>query len=295
MNTLTKLNHFRAESVAEALADKAVQALLDEARLSPKPGLVDARGSGAHDDMDLPMLEASAESLRPVFAAMALAGWARTPDAALRRQIGAIGRDGEKTMLETTGGVNTHRGAIWALGLLVTASAMHEGNAGIDAMTEAAARLARLEDTTCPAVFSKGRYVTHRYRVPGAREEAQRGFPHVTRLALPQLAKSRKQGMSEEAARVDALLAVMTSLADTCVLSRGGPDALDAMHAGARSVLECGGIGTRAGKKAFTLLENAMLSAGVSPGGAADLLAAALFLDNAATGSSNKEESIWNA
>ena len=295
MNTLTEWNHIRAETVAQKLAGRAVQALLDEARLSPKPGLVDARGSGAHDDMDLPMLEASAESLRPFFAAMALAGWARTPDTALRRQIGAIGREGEKTMMETTGGVNTHRGAIWALGLLVTASAMHEGSAEIPAITGAASRLARLEDTACPAVFSKGRYVTHRYRVPGARGEAQRGFPHVTRLALPQLAKSRERGMSEEAARVDALLAVMTSLADTCVLARGGLTALDAMHAGAQGVLECGGIGTPAGKKAFGLLEKAMLSAGVSPGGAADLLAAALFLDSIATGLSHKEESIWNA
>ena len=282
MNTSIVWNHARAENTAQVLAEKAVQALLDEARLSPKPGLVDARGSGAHDDMDLAMLEASAMSLKPAFYAMALAGWARRPDTVLRRQIGAIGREGENTMLKTTGGVNTHRGAIWALGLLVTASAMQAGTGGIDRITGSAGQLARLDDTACPPVFSKGRYATRRYRVPGAREEAQRGFPHVTELALPQLAKSREQGASEEAARVDALLAVMTSLPDTCVLSRGGPDALKAMHAGARTVLECGGIGTPAGKKAFGLLENAMLAAHASPGGAADLLAAALFLDGTA-------------
>lgn len=83
-------------------------------------------------------------------------------------------------MLETTGGVNTHRGAIWALGLLVTASAMHEGSAEIPAITGAASRLARLEDTACPAVFSKGRYVTHRYRCParaGKRNAVSRTSP----------------------------------------------------------------------------------------------------------------------
>lgn len=282
MNPSIRPDHARAEAVALELADRAVFALTDEARLSPKPGLVDARGSGAHTDMDLAMLEASAESLRPAFYEMALSGWGRAPDATLRRQIGAIGRAGEKAMLETTGGVNTHRGAIWALGLLVTAAAMHEGVAGIGDMTGSAARLARLDDTACPPTFSKGRYVTRRYRVPGAREEARRGFPHVTRLALPQLEKSRRQGSREDQARVDALLAVMTSLPDTCVLSRGGPNALRAMHAGAKSVLARGGIGRPEGKQAFESLEAVMLSANASPGGAADLLAAALFLDGAA-------------
>ena len=99
---------------------------------------------------------------------------------------------------------------------------------------------------------------------------------------MPRLAESRQQGASEEEARIDALLAIMTSLSDTCVLSRGGPAALDAMHAGAKAVLAAGGMGTVEGKKAFDALEYAMLSARVSPGGAADLLAASLFLDSVA-------------
>ena len=282
MDTLTLSNDTRAETVARRLAGHAVNALIGEARLSPKPGLVDARGSGSHDDMDLPMLEASAKSLQTAFLSMALAGWSRRPDTALRRRIGAIGREGEKTMMKTTGGINTPRGAIWALGLLVTAGAMHDGIATADDMTRTAARLACLDDTACPPAFSKGRYVTGRYKVPGAREEAQSGFPHITQLALPRLAESRQQGASEEEARIDALLAIMTSLSDTCVLSRGGPAALDAMHAGAKAVLVAGGMGTVEGKKAFDALEYAMLSARVSPGGAADLLAASLFLDSVA-------------
>lgn len=270
-----------ARQLAAQLAERAVGALVAEARLSPKPGLVDARGRGSHADMDLPLLEASALSLKPVFYAMALAGCSRQPEADVRRQIGAIGREGEKAMMETTGGVNTHRGAIWALGLLVTASARHGGMADSGVVADTAARLARLDDAACPHGFSKGRYAAGRYRVPGAREEAQRGFPHVMRLALPYLARSRKAGYGEGAARVNALMAVMTSLPDTCVLFRGGMGALNTMHAGARQVLACGGVGCRKGEKAFVSLEAAMLSAGVSPGGAADLLAAALFLDGA--------------
>lgn len=279
MNHSIKINHDRAEKLAAHLADRATQALLDEARLTPKPGLVDRRGSGAHKDMNLAMLEASAECLKPAFAAMALEGWGRVPDMALRRRIGAIGREGEKTMMATTGGVNTHRGAIWSLGLLVTAFAMHEVASDMEHTVSSAARLASLTDTACPPVFSKGQYASRRYKVPGAREEARQGFPHVMKLALPQLAKSRQQGASEEAARTDALLAIMTSLPDTCVLSRGGLKALDDMRSGALAVLAGGGMGCREGRKTYDIMEAGMLSANVSPGGAADLLAAALFLD----------------
>ena len=282
MNLSFNINHEKAEAFAADLANRATQALLDEARLTPKPGLVDRRGSGAHADMNLAMLEASAECLKPAFTAMAQAGWGRVPDMALRRQIGAIGREGEKTMMATTGGVNTHRGAIWSLGLLVTAFAMHEGEAGIDKTVSSAARLAKLTDTACPPVFSKGQYASRRYKVPGAREEAQAGFPHVMRLALPQLAKSRRQGASEEAARIDALMAIMTSLPDTCVLSRGGINALKDMQTGASAVLAYGGMGSEAGRKAYDTLETGMMKAFVSPGGAADLLAATLFLDGMA-------------
>lgn len=282
MNLSFNINHEKAEAFAADLANRATQALLDEARLTPKPGLVDRRGSGAHADMNLAMLEASAECLKPAFAAMAQAGWGRVPDMALRRQIGAIGREGEKTMMATTGGVNTHRGAIWSLGLLVTAFAMHEGEAGIDKTVSSAARLAKLTDTACPPVFSKGQYASRRYKVPGAREEAQAGFPHVMRLALPQLAKSRRQGAREEAARIDALMAIMTSLPDTCVLSRGGISALKDMQTGASAVLAYGGMGSEAGRQAYDTLETGMMKAFVSPGGAADLLAATLFLDGMA-------------
>lgn len=269
----------RPEKLAAYLAEKAVTALMDEAHLTPKPGLVDCRGSGSHDDMDLALLEASAKSLEPVFTAMALSGWHRLPDTALRRRIGAIGRDGEKTMMAVTGGINTHRGAIWSLGLLVTAVALHAGSCSAGQAVDSAATLARLADTASPPVFSKGQYASRRYRVPGAREEAQAGFPHITQKALPQLGESRLRGVGEEAARVDALLAIMASLSDTCILSRGGWSALVAVQQGARTVLKAGGIGTAAGKAAFYGLEENMLALRVSPGGAADLLAATLFLD----------------
>ena len=278
-----KLDVDRVEAMASGLAERAVRALLEEARLTPKPGLVDRRGSGAHADMDLALMERSAQSLEPTFYRMALAGWMRKPDSALRRQIGAIGRQGEKEMMQVTGGVNTHRGAVWSLGLMATASAMHQGEVSARELVATAASLARIEDTACPPVFSKGQYACHRYRVPGARGEAQMGFPHVMK-ALPYLRRlhgnENVSVVARQVVHIDALMAIMADLPDTCVLSRGGKEALQTMNKGARKVLDEGGFGSLSGRKAYDRLEKDMMDANVSPGGAADLLAAAFFLDS---------------
>ena len=97
--------------------------------------------------------------------------------------------------------------------------------------------------------------------------------------ALPQLRLSRLNGSSETQARLDALMAIMTSLTDTCVLSRAGLEGLDAMQDGARAVLRAGGCAHPAGQAALAMLDEQMLALNASPGGAADLLAATLFLD----------------
>ncbi|MFE4110992.1 triphosphoribosyl-dephospho-CoA synthase [Kosakonia sp. YIM B13611] len=272
-----------AEGGAEWLARTATLCLIDEARLSPKPGLVDSRGNGAHHDLTLELMERSAHSLTPTFQALAQQSWRRPADVALRQTIGRLGREGEQQMMAATGGVNTHRGAIWALGLLVSAVAMSGGNAPAQDIAALAAKLAQLPDDAAPKLFSKGLRATHRYRVPGAREEAQQGFPHIIKLALPQLQHSRQRGSSEAQARLDALMAIMTSLSDTCVLSRAGLEGLEAMRHGASAVLQAGGVASKAGQQALAELDARMLALNASPGGAADLLAATLFLDRMTT------------
>ncbi|HCJ28266.1 MAG TPA: triphosphoribosyl-dephospho-CoA synthase MdcB [Pseudomonas sp.] len=270
-------------SLAERLADLAVQALIDEADLSPKPGLVDRRGSGAHDDLHLGLMHASAQSLWPAFAAMAdaaqLIGEIGQP---LRETLGQLGRDGEAEMLRVTRGVNTHRGAIWALGLL-SAAAMLERGASAARIAMTAAALARLEDPAAPHnPDSHGARVCRRYGVLGAREQAQHGFPAVIDHGLPQLLASRRAGAAEQNARLDALLAIMSGLTDTCVLHRAGLEGLERMQQGARAVLAAGGAASLAGRRQLHALDRDMLALNASPGGAADLLAATLFLDRLA-------------
>lgn len=248
---MKNLSPLHAESRVSWLAHTASACLIDEARLSPKPGLVDSRGNGAHQDLNLALMERSARSLQPTFHALAEQSWAspgghrparnRRPPWPRRRSADDAG----------DGGVNTHRGAIWALGLLVSAVAMFGGEGQSQAIAAAAAALARLPDGFAPKSFSKGLRASRRWQVPGAREEAQRGFPHITRLALPQLQHSRARGASEPQAQLDALMAIMTSLSDTCVLSRAGMAGLQAMQQGACEVLAAGGCASFAGRAAW--------------------------------------------
>ncbi|MDB6169387.1 MAG: triphosphoribosyl-dephospho-CoA synthase MdcB [Verrucomicrobia bacterium] len=258
------------------LADLAVQALRDEAVLTPKPGLVDRRGSAAHDDMDVALLLRSADSLRPTFAAIARTARDREPSAALQASLAEIGRAGEREMLDATGGVNTHRGAIWTLGLLVGSAAMGPGTAGD--WCRRAATLAGLHDCD-PDAASNGLRVKRRFGSAGARGEAEDGFPHILRHGLPTLRRVRAQGGSETRARLDALLAIIAELDDTCLLHRGGRAGLDAAKQGARQVLSAGGAASDAGFSVLVNFGAELVRRRLSPGGSADLLAGVLFLD----------------
>ena len=266
---------------AEHLADCAVRALREEALLSPKPALVDARGSGAHADLDLARMLRSANSLRGPFTDMALAAFAARPDAALRTRLAAIGRVAEQRMLLATQGSNAHRGAIWALGLLLGARAHLGAAAGAAQVCETAACIARHEDAAlAPSPSSHGARAMRRFGVGGARGQACAGFPQVLRAGLPTLRRRLAEGARVEHARLDALLAIMAELDDTCLLHRGGVPALRAAQRGARRVLALGGSAEPAGHAALLALDAELLARNASPGGSADLLSASLFLDS---------------
>lgn len=276
------------------LAQFARQALIEEASLSPKPALVDSRGNGAHHDLSLSLMHASAHSLTVFFAEMATAAQQEQGiSLSLRARIGQIGREAEQHMLSVTQGVNTHRGAIWALGLLVTVSALDVARHSVAHIAQQAAALAHLQDPWQPvSAPSHGERVRRRYGATGARGEAQAGFPAVMQHGLPQLRRSRQAGFPESHARLDALLAIMAQLEDTCVLHRAGRLGLEYMQQGALAVLEAGGSATSAGRCALGRLDAQLVAINASPGGAADLLAATLYLDKLMTTGSSM---LWKS
>lgn len=309
------------------LARFAVDSLIEEVRVTPKPALVDQRGSGAHRDLDLMTMLRSALALRPAFAALSRVSRHRMPSVALREELGQIGRDGETAMMRATSGSNAHRGAIWIVGLLVAGAAICEslsskanaaeapgalyrpyaplapgdlrdlpGGTGVLAARVCAvgAQLACLPDRFAPAADTNGERVRQRYHVGGARREAQDGFPHVIGVGLPALHAARANGVAEDAARVDTLLSIMASLDDTCLLHRAGRAGLQAGQHGARRVLALGGSSTARGRAELAGLERTLLTLNASPGGSADLLAATLFIDKLVQHDTSGSAVTWN-
>src|ERR1700683_2087994 len=281
---------------ADHLAALATQSLIAEAELTPKPGLVDQRGSGAHNDLSLKVMTKSAIVLEPYFAAIASCSQVRDLDTDLRMELAEIGRAAERAMFKATQGSNTHKGAIWILGLLVAAAARGEGQSARE-IVAVASSIARLRDRAQPELITHGGIVRNLYGVAGARGEAANGFPHVNQFGLPTLRDRRARKFLEEICRLDALLSVMAELDDTCVLYRGGVEALDVVKSGAQAVLVAGGYGSANGQQKMRELDRELIRRHISPGGSADLLSATVFLDAVEREQSEvcKDRSEWEA
>jgi triphosphoribosyl-dephospho-CoA synthase len=263
----------------DTLGRLAARALREEAILTPKPGLVDLRGGNTHHDMDVETLLASADALADPIARCAEAARATPLGPQLRARIGAIGRVGEQRMLHATDGVNTHRGALWVLGLLAAGLAVHPDPASAATF---AARLATIPDPAMAGLrLSHGALARRRYGATGALGEARAGFPHTVHVALPTLRAARAAGCDEDTARLGALLSCMASLQDTCTLHRGGVEGLAIVRDGAAAFMRAGGCATTRGRQLLHELDLATRRLRLSTGGSGDVLAAALFVDSA--------------
>ncbi|WP_408010099.1 triphosphoribosyl-dephospho-CoA synthase [Pseudalkalibacillus sp. A8] len=269
-----------ADKFSKELAGLAVRSLIDEAELTPKPGLVDKQDNGTHIDMDFNLMIKSANALYHTFEEIGYVAFRQEPTQDLREKIAGIGRNGEETMMQATGGVNTHKGAIWAIGLLVASAAIHSSRTHVKQIAITAGKIARIEDRYAPDISTNGSVAKRRYGVHGAKGEAQLGFPHVIRIALPALYQARNKGLSERFSRLETLIALYAHVDDTCILHRGGKKALDVTKSAARKVMDKGGVSTSEGWQALRELDQSLMKYKVSPGGSADLLAAALFLDS---------------
>ena len=263
------------------VARLAVRSLHAELVLYPKPGLVSLNDNGAHRDMNAETFVRSLFALRRYFADIALAGAQGAPMAELRR----IGVAAEARMMAATCGVNTHRGAIFALGLLCAAAGRVRAERG--SWSDAALRgvLARHWRRDLLAVLaspvtapSHGQQAAARYGVGGARGEAIRGFPAVFEVALPALRYALARGADGERARLHAFFTLLAAVDDTNVLYRGGSAALDQVKQGAARFLAAGSVFAGDWLQRAEALHRRCSQQRLSPGGCADLLAAAWFV-----------------
>ena len=279
MSTISIENSSGTSLTADRIGRLAARALRLEVDTWPKPGLVSHRDSGSHTDMDAQMFYASAETLRPFFAALFQAGHMGCEMEDLR----AIGRAAEASMLEVTGGVNTHRGAIFGLGLL-SAAAGAMARVGLAAAPRSLGAWVRHRWGSAIlsgplSARSHGTEALRRYGAGGARVEAAAGFPHVYQIGLPALRMAHLIGGNDEnVARVQACFALIAKVEDTNLLHRSGKEGLRFAQCAARSFLENGGVGQMDWLSHAAKIHRTFIARRLSPGGSADLLAATLFV-----------------
>jgi triphosphoribosyl-dephospho-CoA synthase len=270
---------FFASSVGrpDGIARLATQCLRLELATYPKPGLVSHVDSGSHSDMDAGTFRASASALEPYFVELAAAGAAGAAMAHLRR----IGLAAEAAMRAATGGVNTHRGAIFGLGLLSAAAGAVGPRAPAGSLgAHVRARYADAILDGPELLHAPGARARRRHGVGGAPAEAAAGFPTLYGTGLPALRRARtRRPESPEAARVEACLALIATLEDTNLLHRGGPEGFGFARAEAARFLAAGGIARDDWFSHAETLHRAFVARRLSPGGAADLLAMTLFVD----------------
>ena len=275
-----------AQWLCEYIAVTAYFALNQEVNTTPKPGLVDKNNNGAHKDMGLRHFFASANALRPYFYQMADAGF-RTRDLNAQEtftRIRTIGIEAEKAMLAATGGVNTHKGAIFSMGLLCAAAGRippQEWNPE-RLLDECAAMTKGIVGKDFSAVTPEnaktaGEKLYINYVITGVRGQAEAGFPAVKDVGLPIFKAAIQNGLSANHAGCVTLLHLIVNTDDTNLIHRSSRARQLEVCRDIRSMLKENPHPTL---NTIRQLDDAFIGENLSPGGSADLLAMVYFLMN---------------
>jgi len=284
----------KADRVCKELSALAVKALLDEAALFPKPGLVDPVSQGAHLDMDFTTLVRSAAALQQGFYECARIGYksaapAQPIAAAIRKRLRTAGSALEKAMFAETHGVNTHKGAIFIFAYLLGAAGLLSGATQLDGIRS----VMELTETLCAQVrvlaaglcsedmagVSAKRTLTHgeqvflQYGCTGIRGEAEAGLPLVQRNVAYLAGLTH---LTQRDAYLYTLLHIIAENKDTNVLFRAGSAALRDLQTRCISIVKSGAAGATL-YAAVEALDVYCIKRHISPGGSADIFAAVLF------------------
>jgi len=299
------------DDLCSSIARCARTAVLYEAA-APKPGLVTPFSNGSHSDMDYFTFLASAAALAPFwerFARLgasfaAKSGFLTGDESAV---CGGLGREAapdpaellpllreegvraERMMFAATGGVNTHKGLVFSLGVLCAAAGMlgaqkkplsPEACAGQGALIVRGIVERDFADarTKLPSERTAGERLYLSEGVTGIRGEAERGFPAVLGAGLPHLRRRMAQKFPLNDVLAETLLVLMTEAEDTNLLARGGREGDRLAREAARRALDLGGMGTEEGRNAVRDTDFLLSGRRLSPGGSADLLAVTVFL-----------------
>lgn len=272
------LNGLEAKNIA-ALAQKA---LLYEVCTTPKPGLVDCQNSGSHRDMDIFTFMASTAALGPYFEVCAKIGMTEPDPEKAFHKLRFQGRLAEHAMFSATGGVNTHKGAIFTLGLLCAgAASISKDNRTAESVLSRCAGLTKgltardFSSITEETAVTAGQKLYAQYGITGIRGEAEAGFPTVLNAGLPALEEGLRRGLTLNDAGCGALLAILAAADDTNLIARSSRETGLRIREEIHQLIDTDPFPD---SNALETLDARFISANLSPGGSADLLAATYFL-----------------
>lgn len=251
-------------TVPYLIADLAERSLRQELDTTPKPGLVDKQDNGAHKDMDYALMSASISALRPYLTRIAVESAAEVNAAGIM----SIGIEAEAAMLKATGGVNTHKGALFCIGLSIAAAsflACSTGTVETDSFRELVSRTA----SRIPSARSThGAEAKRNFKVGGALENAREAYPELFTAWLPYY-----RSLEGDPYRCHkTLLYIMTILDDTNVLHRRGAEGLAHTKSEAARLLGDFSLDGLSSMNRDFIREN------ISPGGSADMLSLTMFI-----------------
>ncbi len=266
-------------------AQQAVRALLYEVTTTPKPGLVDRRNSGSHTDMDSFTFMSSAASLGSYFASCARVGreTSDNPAAETFRELRPLGCEAEGEMLAATHGVNTHKGAIFSIGIVCAALGRLSRELWSDparVLSEAAAMTAGLTAQDFAGVTSEnavtaGQKLYVEYGITGVRGQVEAGLPAVLDYGLPAFENGLAQGYDVNRAGCGALLAILAHSTDTNIIARSSRQRQLALVEELNVLLS---KTPYPDETVLAAMDDRFIAENLSPGGSADLLALTYLL-----------------
>ncbi len=260
------------------ISQTALKSLLYEVAVTPKPGLVDRENTGSHRDMDIFTFLGSASVLGSYFEQCAAVGQECADLSAVLPRLRYPGKLAEAAMYRETGGVNTHKGAIFSLGLLCAAAARlppEERTPGdiLALCAEMARGLVEMELGRNSR--TSGERLFREYGLTGVRGQAQSGFPAVLETGLPILREGLSKGLPLNDAAMAALLHILVNITDTNLVSRSDLATQQETVRTVQALLTEAPFPTR---EQVSALDRQLIRENLSPGGSADLLSLTLFL-----------------
>lgn len=260
----------------------AVRSLLYEVCIGPKPGLVDRFNNGAHRDMNLFTFLDSACALSGYFREITAQAMRlrRIPPERLLPHLRAPGIEAEREMFRATGGVNTHKGIVYSMGIFCAACGLlysQPRSVPVERLFSLCSQIARGAPPPKEKAETNGERLYRRYRIQGVRGEAANGFPSARVHGLPALRRACALGWDTDAAGIYALFHIMANLEDTNLISRSNLQTQRQVREQLAALLQTPGLSPEMLLAQAARMDREFIDKNISPGGAADMLSMTLM------------------